>query len=222
MMSFWSTRSKADAAAYWETRGAGYRGLLASMLRKFAPFHSVLEIGCHSGPNLWAIRQQFPVAHLIGLDPSESCAKFGQVAAVREAMERMTPAQRDAFDGQSEARGEVLSVGVDFMVGSAPQGLAAFRDIDVVVSCYTLAYLSPTELHDTLAHISTSTQRGILLVEPMPTDVEPEGPIVSARIPCRRHNYAEWFAQHAPEWRAERLAFPGPQGLNGALRASRV
>lgn len=222
MMPFWSTRSKADAAAYWETRGAVYRCLLASMLHKLPPFQSLLEIGSHSGPNLWAIRQQFPAAHLIGLEPSEVCAKFGQVAAVREAMDRMTPAQRTAFESQSEAKGEVLSVGVDFMVGSAPDGLAVFREIDVVVSCYTLAYLSPAELHATLSRVVDLARVGILLVEPMPTAAEPEGPMAGAKVPCDRHDYVAWFTRHAPEWSAERVDFPGPQGLNGALRARRV
>lgn len=219
MIQFWSTRSKADAATYWNTRGAGYRGLLAAMLRPFAPFTSVLEVGCHSGPNLWAIRQQFPHAHLLGLEPSEPCAKFAQVAAVREAMDRMSPPERLDFEQAAERKGEVPSVGVDVFVGTAPEGLAVFHGIDVVVTCYTLAYLGTPELERTLAEIVRIAKRGLLIVEPMPDSGAPEGPFVGAKVPCLRRNYA---ALLPPAWRIEDLPFPGPQGLNRALRVHRM
>lgn len=222
MMAFWATRSKQDAADYWATRGAGYRGLLASMLAPLAPFQSLLEIGSHSGPNLWAIRQQWPLVHLIGLEPSEACAKYGQCAAVAEALERLSPAERQAFDRRAASSGEVPSVGVDFFVGSAPSGLGVFTSIDVVVSCFTLAYLSDQDLQATLAAVVATAKRGVLLVEPMATETEPGGVVTDVRVPYTRHDYRGWFTAHAPTWHVDVLPFPGPQGLNRALRARPV
>lgn len=220
MMPFWSTRTKQDAARYWETRAVGYRGLLVSMLKPLPPFRSVLEIGAHSGPNLWAIRQQFPDVHLIGLEPSAACATFGQIAAVKEAMDRMTPRERLAFDQRAQDSGEIPSVGVDLLVGKAPEGLAVFHDIDVVVTCYTLAYLSPADLATTLREIKRIAKVGCLLVEPMPGPGGPAGPIVGAKVPASRHDYASAFAA-GDEWDVELRPFIGPQGLDGVLRARR-
>lgn len=218
-LDFWKTRNARDAAHYWHERGAGYRALLASMLHQVAPFESLLEIGCHSGPNLWAIRQQFPAPHLMGLEPSEPCAAFGLAACTKDAIARMTADAKRAYEARVPEEGEMPSVGIDFFVGCAPDGLQDFKDIDVVLTCYTLAYLPLDACAETLRRACELAKKAIVLAEPMHDSGQPEALIRSGDLPTWRRNYADWFRTSRPDWAVVERPFPAVQDLNRVVIA---
>ena len=152
-LDFWATRDERAAKAYWESKGEMYRGLLADALRPLAPFASVLEIGCHSGPNLWAIRQRWPDPVLYGGDPALKVAMFGAAMCALPSAAAVDLSGIGFFCGSAPSCFDpfgVVPIGVDEH-GVGPCDKATLPDVDVIVSCYTLAYLTPEQL-DSVSH----------------------------------------------------------------------
>jgi tRNA G46 methylase TrmB len=61
----WATRHVYDEdwiENYWKSRDHPHRAFLVERICKFSPMHSILEIGCASGPNLYNIARKFPEA----------------------------------------------------------------------------------------------------------------------------------------------------------------
>lgn len=55
-----------------------HRKLLMDIIFKYAPFESVFEIGCASGPNLYLLAKKFPGAEILGSDISQNAVDFGK------------------------------------------------------------------------------------------------------------------------------------------------
>lgn len=222
----WAARDTAAAQVYWETRAHQYRALVAAFLAPVAPFDSLLEVGCHAGPNLWAIRQQYPRPQLYGVDPSGACVEYARVAWNADAYDRMTLAQRADYDAGRTPE----TLGVEFFEGIAPGWLVDFSEmldahgltLDVALTVYTMAYLTVAEADATLERLVTLAQRAVVLVEPMRTEEEEARVEEPGRIPAWARNYASWFALRRPDWRVTVRPFPGPQGLNTCLIARRA
>lgn len=51
--------------------------LLIETITKYAPLRSVLEVGCASGPNLYALSKKFPDARFFGIDISKKAVEVG-------------------------------------------------------------------------------------------------------------------------------------------------
>lgn len=224
-LDFWQRRDNLQAKNYWETRSMGYRGLLADALSPFSPFSSVLEIGCHSGPNLWALRQRWAGVPLYGLDPSRDAAMFGAAMCALSGAKRTEPND--------------LS-GVGYFVGSIPScfrqygvtpvavepgavGLGDPCDLpqaDVTVTCYTLAYLSPDEIGPALDEIITRSAKGVVICEPMPLNGATTSELVehSHKVPSWRHPYSRLIYERAPRVKScVQRRFPGPDALDGIV-----
>lgn len=184
-----------------------YRGLLADSLSPLAPFGTVLEIGCHSGPNLWALRQRWPHSHLIGVDPGDKTIMYGA------AMCELGIQKGDHLDN------------IDFYHGSAPavltdaEHLRAWGPVDVIVSCYTLAYLHEVELGLTLDAMLKVARKGLVLCEPMPINGAVTSELIerSHKVPSWRHPYVDRVAALAPSAKLTSRRFPGPDALDGIL-----
>jgi len=54
--------------SYWDSRDHSHRPFLIEKISKFSPIHSILEIGCNCGPNLYLLAKKFPDAEMIGID----------------------------------------------------------------------------------------------------------------------------------------------------------
>uniref|UniRef100_A0A7V3N4R6 Methyltransferase domain-containing protein n=1 Tax=candidate division CPR3 bacterium TaxID=2268181 RepID=A0A7V3N4R6_UNCC3 len=59
--------------AYWNSRLHPHRALIMKELKELVPFHSVLEVGCNCGPNLWNIKQEYPGVRVFGIDINKYC-----------------------------------------------------------------------------------------------------------------------------------------------------
>lgn len=55
-----------------------HRQLLIEKISSYAPFKTILEIGCASGPNLYLLSKKFSDAKLYGTDISKRAVKTGQ------------------------------------------------------------------------------------------------------------------------------------------------
>src|SRR5258708_24932839 len=121
-VAFWAEpRSSESYAKYWAASAQPHRQSLVHALHLLPKrFTSLLEVGCFVGTNLRLIHQSFPWAALTGIDINEGALAYG-----RERLPAVT-----------------------FQTGDALTASASWPapSVDLIVSCYALAYVAPTEL----------------------------------------------------------------------------
>ena len=127
----WSTRHLYDESwleSYWKSRDHPHRSFLVDRIRRFSPIHSILEIGCATGPNLYNIAKTFPNADVRGIDINP--------VAVQKGNEWL---RQEGFSN------------VKLEAGKA-QNLRHFEDknFDVVFTDAVLIYISPHEIRQTM------------------------------------------------------------------------
>jgi precorrin-6B methylase 2 len=110
--------------SYWQSRDHPHRSFLIERISQFSPIHSILEIGCASGPNLYRVAKNFPEAEVKGIDVSSIAVQKGNEWFKREG---------------------ILNVRLE--LGKA-QELERFRDksFDVVFTDAVLIYIPPDEI----------------------------------------------------------------------------
>ncbi|MGA2767886.1 MAG: class I SAM-dependent methyltransferase [Candidatus Bathyarchaeia archaeon] len=123
----WSNRHLQDESwieGYWKSRNHPHRSFITETIQKFSPIHSVLEIGCASGPNLYRIARKFPCADVRGIDINPMAVQLGNEWFRQEGLSN-----------------------VELEVGKA-QNLKRFRDksFDVVLTDAVLIYVPPDEI----------------------------------------------------------------------------
>lgn len=145
---FWAERGPYEWArvlpTYWEAGAQAHRTAMISAMRDLPPFESVRELGCAAGTNLKLIRTAFPSAIVQGLDVSQEAVLFAQDKFLR-----------DGAVGVMQA--DILQDGELWEPG----------EVDVVVTCYTLAYVSPDDIETVMTNILRSARVGCVFVEPM-------------------------------------------------------
>ena len=165
---FWRGRGSADWArvlpTYWEAGAQPHRTFLVEALKALPRFESVRELGCCAGTNLRLIREAFPHVMNQGMDVSQDAVIFAQ--------------DKLAKDG-------LVSVICADMLTDAPYWEP--QEVDVVISCYSLAYISPEDLPTLMTSIVRSARVGCVFVEPMMGE---PGPIhASTGLTEWRHDY---------------------------------
>lgn len=182
--AFW--RQKRDWTEYWEgPRGlrAPHRDALLAALQGLPAFTSLLEIGCGPGVNLWRIQEAFPEADLTGIDVNPF--------AIDDGIQRFERAHRDGtFDGGRIA----------LCCGDLPEALEASADpplepVDVVVSCYALAYLLRDQVLTALKEMTRLATQAIVIAEPMSEPGKPDGLCHLSAASEFRYDYLAWFRQ---------------------------
>lgn len=148
---FWTKREAGNAAytdGYWETRTHPLRAQIADTIAALSPA-SVLEIGAHCGPNLWAISQRCD-ARLVGTDVSPFVLDAGR----RHGFEmHEAPAHRLPFADRSFD--VVLASGVLLCVG--PREIdAALRELTRIAARYVVI-AEPRAESDTLDRYPNTT-----------------------------------------------------------------
>lgn len=143
---FWAgPRALTWIEEYWATLNSPYRHALLGALAELPPFRTLLEIGCHAGMNLRLIHEAYPEVQLWGIDINERAITEGrallQSAGVPATLEiRTLPADTQIWADQM---------------------------FDVVLTCYTLAYLSPSDIVAALSECWRLTAKHLVMLEPM-------------------------------------------------------
>lgn len=167
-------------------------------LARLRPWHRLYEPGCHVGPNLLRIRQRFPDCVVQGSDVNHA------VIATAKALFAEDPNvalwQADLF----------TDFNAPFLVKP-----------DVILTCYTLAYVAPEDLLIVLRRIVDETNYAAVLAEPMAFQAEDAGRMPTA-FPSWRHDYLHGFDQvMAERGRRGRISLlpvdPPVDGLNAVL-----
>jgi len=147
----WWARPRGPQAREWvetyqRSLQARHRTVLVEIMRELAPA-TVLELGCHCGPNLIRLCETFP--HLIasGVDANAEAIVAGRTWAAARGLDERT----------------------EFQVGRFPEVTHALADraVDVVVTCYALAYVSPSDLQAALYEAGRLAATAVVILEPM-------------------------------------------------------
>lgn len=131
---------------------------------------SVLEVGCHCGPNLVRLATDHPqIEQLSGVDVSEEAIAAG-TAWVQSA-------------GLSER--------IQLVTGRIPGESASLPDrcVDVVLSCYALAYIAPPDLDAVLWEMGRLARKAVILAEPMTDQPRAESNAALTGYSEWAHNY---------------------------------
>lgn len=166
----WWARPRTNDGGSWienykRSLGSRHRTVIADLVRDLAAT-SILEVGCHCGPNLIRLATEHPaLEQLSGVDVNAQAIAAGTAwAAERGLSERI-----QLITGQIPAASQML-----------PD-----RCVDIVLSCYALAYIAPPDLDAVLWEMGRLARVAVLLAEPM-TD-RPE-----ALIKTTLNGYTEW------------------------------
>jgi hypothetical protein len=140
---WWKTRDEAQSSAlpYWETRTALARKVIAEEIAKLEGA-SLLEIGCHAGPNLWAAAQLKNFDKIAGVELSPTVLEFTR-CTLPDAIGIPVELHEAAAD-------------------SLPFGDAEF---DIVLASLVLVCIGPQDIVGSLDEILRVTKRWLVLGE---------------------------------------------------------
>lgn len=152
----------AEAAAWWgRNRGAATADWIANYQRSVEGRQrtviaetvqaigadTLLEVGCHCGPNLVRLAREMTELRMVGIDVSADAIRSG-----RQWVEE-----------------EGLADRIQLNVGRIPEALEPLPSgaFDVVLTCYSLVYVDPADLDATLYEFGRLATKAVVLVEPM-------------------------------------------------------
>lgn len=149
----WWAKSRGAGRGEWvntyrQSKGDHHRGAIVDIVKGLKGVSTVLEVGSNNGPNLMRLAEALPrLEQLSGIDVNPEAIA----------------------DGQAWASQLGLSERVEFAVGSIPETTQALTTgcVDVVLSCYALAYIAPADLDLVLYEMGRLAKRAIVLAEPM-------------------------------------------------------
>lgn len=137
----WASRSIAEG--YWNNRDHPSKHFLAERIAAFAPVHSILEVGCASGPGLYLLAKKFPQANIVGIDINQKAVEYGNAQFAKEGISN-----------------------VELKTGKADT-LEAFPDkaFDIVLTTALLIYIGPDKIRDVIRGMIRVTRKALVLVE---------------------------------------------------------
>lgn len=178
--NWWAT-PRGETAANWianyqRSLQSRQRTLISEIVGRLAP-ETVFEVGSHCGPNLIRLAADYPALKCLGIDANTEAVEAG-----RSWVERLGFSDR-----------------IRLSVGRVPEqtlGLAT-GFADVVLSCYTLAYIAPADLDAVLYDMGRLATKAVILAEPM-SDTDGQAPWHGAF----HSGYQEWAHnyQAATKW----------------------
>lgn len=136
---------------YWTSTEGAHRDAIIRALEGVADVTSVLEIGCNTGPNLRRIHARWPSVDLMGMDIHPGAIRYGRARAHEEGWH---------WAGYCGDLRELDLLGNDVA--------------DVVLTCYSLAYLDPRDIDQALAAALACARRALIICEPMVLMGQPE------------------------------------------------
>jgi hypothetical protein len=160
---------------YQRSLGGRQRLAISRIVRELRA-ETVFEVGCHCGPNLIRLALDHPGLTAHGIDASVEAVQAGRSWVADQGLAGRVQLTAQRFPEGTQA---------------TPTGFA-----DVVISCYTLAYIAPADLDAALYEMGRLAGRALILAEPMPVDGVRPAPI------HQMSGYSEWAHdyQGALEW----------------------
>jgi len=147
----WWAKPRTDTwvAGYQKSTGAKHRSVIASIVKALQPA-DLLEVGCHCGPNLMRLADELPALEMVGIDVNKQAIEAGRRWV--------------------ESKG--LTHRIQLQVGCVPDATSRLTDgvADVVLSCYALAYIAPSDIDAVLYEIGRLAAKAVILAEPMGRD----------------------------------------------------
>jgi ubiquinone/menaquinone biosynthesis C-methylase UbiE len=158
---------------YRQSLQGRHRTTIVEIVKALKP-KTLLEVGCHCGPNLVRLAGELPKLQMIGLDVNTEAIQAGRAWVSTEK----------------------LASRIQLNVGRVPEATQALPTgmCDVVLSCYTLAYVAPTDLDAVLYELGRLATRAVILAEPMRSGKATESRSFSGYIEWA-HDY-----QAASQW----------------------
>lgn len=166
-------RDRAWIDNYQHSLQGRHRTQIVEIVKGLKPT-TLLEVGAHCGPNLVRLTQELPKLKTIGIDVNADAVQAGRAWAAKLGL-----------SGRIQ-----LNVGrMPDVTANLPSGMC-----DVVLSCYSLAYIAPTDLDAVLYEMGRLATKAVILAEPMT-----QGPAKEARVIT---GYTEWAHdyQGARKW----------------------
>jgi cyclopropane fatty-acyl-phospholipid synthase-like methyltransferase len=147
----WWARPRGESSQQWianyqrslQTR---HRTAIAQIVGELQP-ETVFEVGCHCGPNLVRLAQEFPALRMIGIDASAEAVVAGRSWVAQLGFGDRVQLNTQRFPADTER----LATG----------------SFDVVLSCYSLAYIAPGDLDAALYECGRLATRAVIIAEPM-------------------------------------------------------
>jgi ubiquinone/menaquinone biosynthesis C-methylase UbiE len=120
-----------------------HRQLLIEKITGYAPFKTVLEIGCASGPNLYLLSKRFPEAKLYGTDISNQAIKIGRMWFRTQNIQNI------------------------LLLPSRAEDLKQFPDksIDVIFTDAVLIYIGPNKIENVIQEMIRVARKVLVLNE---------------------------------------------------------
>lgn len=153
----WWARSRGAGTANWiatyqNSVQSRQRTAIAAIIKELGA-ETVLEVGCHCGPNLVRVANEMPGLQAVGVDINADAIEAG----------------RNWIAAQGLASRIQLQVGrVPHITQQLPDG-----GVDVVLSCYALAYIAPSDLDAVLYDMGRLASKAIIIAEPMVRGTDP-------------------------------------------------
>lgn len=170
----WWARPRDGQAGQWvanyqKSLAARHRTVIASIVRELQ-VETLFEVGCHCGPNLVKLAEADPQLRAAGIDVN--------VDAI--------------MAGRRWLRDKALSDRVQLNACRFPDGTASLASgsFDVVLSCYSLAYVAPADLDLALYEMGRLATRAVILAEPMTLEGRVGTPVQNAS------GYREWAHEY--------------------------
>lgn len=182
-LAFWTApRGEATAAwidDYWGSSQRVYRDFIVQVIGRLNP-RTLLEIGSHCGPNIARIKLAHPSVFCYGVDCNSEAVNAGN--------QRLKAL---GLKGATLGRGQWPDCVIGGYVVTDHRRLKGF---DVALSCYTLAYIEPSRLEESIA--------AMMLVAKQAVIVEPEN---GEGQELKRGSYVEWKHDYVAALRRLRL-----------------
>lgn len=165
----WWARPRGAESARWIANyqtsvGHRHRTVISEIVQELGAA-TLLEVGCHCGPNLIRLAQDHPTLQCCGLDANADAIAAGKLWAAKVGLTNRIELAPGRFPAATEK----------FPTGG----------FDVVLSCYSLAYIAPADLDAALYEMGRVAKHAVILAEPQVF----EGPATNRQS---FGGYAEW------------------------------
>ena len=117
--------------------------LLIEIITKYTPLKSVLEVGCASGPNLYALSKKFPDARFFGIDISKKAIRVGTAWISDKKIKNI-----ELFEGKADE------------LGRFPD-----KSVDIILSVAMLIYVGPDKIDRVIEEMIRVTRKAVILIE---------------------------------------------------------